>query len=109
MVMERAPTGAMPPQLTRSQLLSLAADGYCCLRSAVPPEMVRAARRAVNASMGRDGIRNDSPDRTSSGNTRVRGHFDALGQTPVILDLLRESNVQPLVHPNPSLIGHSFG
>ena len=38
-------------------------------------------------AQGTHGLRNDSPDRTSSGNMRVRGEFDKLGQEPVILDV----------------------
>eukprot|EP01046_Picozoa_sp_COSAG06_P018699 COSAG06_NODE_1309_length_9914_cov_2.941722_9_plen_340_part_00 len=74
-------------------LQRFAHDGFAVLRGAVPLEMVQAARRSVNASLGSEGMRNDSPDRTSSGNTRVRGHFDSVGAAPVITDLL--SAVQP--------------
>eukprot|EP01052_Picozoa_sp_SAG31_P047896 SAG31_NODE_9783_length_1227_cov_11.261525_1_plen_197_part_00 len=59
--------------------------------------MVHSARAAVNRSLGQHGIRNDSPDRTSSGNPRVRGHFDSLGRTPVILDLLHKTDLLRLV------------
>jgi hypothetical protein len=72
-------------------------DGFLVLHRAVSTPLVRAARRAVNASIGALGIRNDSPDRTSSGNPRVRGPFDALGREPVILDLLCGSDVYPLL------------
>ncbi len=75
------------------ELQRFAQDGFLTLRGVVPLELVRAARRSVNASLGSAGMRNDSPDRTSSGNTRVRGDFDALGQTPAITDLL--ATVQP--------------
>ena len=72
-------------------------QGFLRLEGAVSQELVREARRQINASLGHDGLRNDSPDRTSSGNTRVRGAFDDLGRTPVILDLMRGSDVQPLL------------
>eukprot|EP01043_Picozoa_sp_COSAG02_P094135 COSAG02_NODE_30601_length_548_cov_1.020045_1_plen_102_part_10 len=74
-------------------LQRFARDGFLTLRGVVPLELVRAARRSVNASLGSAGMRNDSPDRTSSGNTRVRGDFDAVGQTPAITDLI--ATVQP--------------
>jgi hypothetical protein len=51
----------------------------------------------VNRSIGLNGIRNDSPDRTSSGNPRVRGAFDELGSQDVILDLLTETDLLPLL------------
>ena len=85
------------PRLDEAQLRQFHEDGWLIVKDAVPRELVREARRQINASLGADGLRNDSPDRTSSGNTRVRGAFDDLGRTPVILDLMRGSDVQPLL------------
>lgn len=79
--------------LETAELQRFAQDGFLTLRGAVPLELVRTARRSVNASLGSEGMRNDSVDRTSSGNTRVRGGFDAVGRTHAITDLL--AAVQP--------------
>ena len=83
------------PACSAAELRALEADGWLVLRGAVPCAMVAAARRRVNASLGADGLRNDSPSRTSSGNPRVRGAFDELGRTGAVLDLLRATAVLP--------------
>ena len=46
----------MDAELTLDQKRSLIADGFLKLDGAVPPELVSAARRQINMTLGSEGI-----------------------------------------------------
>ena len=93
------------PRLGEAQLRQFHEDGWLVVKDAVPRELARGAAADQRLARSRWAAERQ-PDRTSGSNTRVRGAFDDLGRTPVILDLMRGSDVQPLLE---SALGAPIG
>jgi hypothetical protein len=75
-------------QLTVGQKQSLIRDGFVVLPGAVPHELVDAALRAINASLGDTGV-----DPAQLATFRARSYCPELQDTPVIADLVQASSV----------------
>jgi hypothetical protein len=84
-------------ELTLAQKQSLYRDGFVTLPGAVPLELVEAARRAINASLGDNGI-----DPAELTRFRAQSYCPELQAAPVITDLLYASEVWSLAE---SVIG----
>jgi hypothetical protein len=73
-------------QLTPLQKREIYENGCVHLPGVIPPEMVRAARRAINHHLGEEGMNKaDLPE------FRSRTYCDALTQKPVILDMFNRT------------------
>jgi hypothetical protein len=78
-------------QLTPAQKQQFLTDGYVLVRGVVPPVMVNAARRAINASVGR-GMNVEDMTRF-----RAQGYCPELKAEAVITDLIQATPAWPLL------------
>ncbi|MCE9589857.1 MAG: phytanoyl-CoA dioxygenase family protein [Planctomycetes bacterium] len=76
--------------LTRAQLRKIHRDGFVRLPRLIPPEMVRAARRAINHSLGEEGMNKEALP-----TMRAQSYCRELTRDPVILNLLNASPAFP--------------
>lgn len=74
--------------LTSSQVESFYEDGYIKIPGAVPKEMVDAARKAINHSIGEVGKPGDDLD-----NFKTGAYCDELKQTACMMDLFNKTDV----------------
>lgn len=74
--------------LTREQIQSFYEEGYIKIPGAVPKEMVDAARKAMNHSIGSVGQGGDDLD-----NFKTGAYCDELKNLPVMTDLYNETDV----------------
>jgi len=84
-------------QLTRQQKRAFRELGYTVLRGAVPKVMIDDALRAINHSLGYEGMNKDDLPRL-----RAQSYCNEVQKTPAITDLMNRSPVFPLVE---SLLG----
>ena len=78
-------------ELTLEQKQEFSENGYLALRQIVPPELVRQARRAINAFIGENGM--DPAEMTKY---RAQSYCPGLGREPVITDLYNASPLREL-------------
>ena len=76
--------------LTTAQKLSFIEDGYLKLPGAVSDELVAAARRAINTTLGTDGI-----DKDQIVTYQSQSWTPALRDSPAITDLFNKSTLKP--------------
>lgn len=78
-------------ELTREQKQEFCERGFVKLPGIVPVEKVHAARRAINASLGQNGI-----DPAQLNKFRAQTYCPELTKTPVITDLYNETPIKSL-------------
>lgn len=76
--------------LTRQQKLDFIRDGFVKLPQAVPPELVQAARRAINTTLGQEGI-----DKEKIVIFQSQSWTPSLRNSPAITDLFNKSSLAP--------------
>ena len=76
--------------LTRQQKLDFIRDGFVKLPQAVPPELVQAARRAINTTLGQEGI-----DKEKIVIFQSQSWTPNLRNSPAITDLFNKSSLAP--------------
>src|SRR5687768_4298618 len=77
-------------ELTPQQRRQLLQDGFSVLPNAVPPELIHAALRAINSSMG-EGMPADQ-----MATLRARSYCPELRDQPVATDLFNASSLRSL-------------
>lgn len=84
------PTSGPIMGLTAEQQRSFVRDGFVKLPGAVPPELVAAAKRAINTSLGHEGI-----DKEQIVTYQSQSWTPELRSSPAITDLFNRSSLMP--------------